>query len=153
MQTGCHGPQGTDDMLRGADVGICVQTVQRDHDIRQHVIPGIDRRPKILTGGKCQKGHCGKGKGKYQKAGIFQEHFRIIPESIQVQPDDQEIPQHIKNQKAFVKRNDLVNRAEDGNITACRMEAFQQQIPEKKQRPEEEEKLIIADGMVHGDPF
>ena len=130
-------------MFRWTHIGIGIHSVQQIYRSCQRVFSWKFCQAKILTGGIQQEYHCGYDHGKNEIAGVPSVR-RIIPqEQPQMHTYDTEIPQHIGNEKHFLKGNYVIQRAPYRMIFFCRMESFNKQIPQQPNRPEQEIQRIL----------
>lgn len=144
VQHGSQSPKGTDHMFRRADVCVGIQLVQNCCGTGQEIVPGVCSRTQILTAWKGQKEQGREGEGKDQIPAVPEKHIGIRFQRIQMDPHNQNVPEHIENEKTFLKGDPAVQRTENLHSARFGTICFQQTIAQGKKPPKQggEEAMI-----------
>lgn len=139
-------------MLRWTHIGAGIHPVEKLYQFCQTIVPGKHLGTQILTGGIQQKCSCGNTHGHHQIPAVLPKG-RISPQvQPQVDTHDAEIPEKIRDQKAFHKRDPVIQNAVHRVVIGCRVAGFDQQIAQAKDGPKQQICTIIILFKRTGNP-
>ena len=99
----------------GEDIGIGVDPVELHYHLGQK-IASLYLRAQILSVGDQQPDGHAEEKGQRQIAHVPPERSAVPEQQVQPQPDEQWIPQTVRNQGVLAERNAVVHRQLGGPV-------------------------------------
>ena len=105
-----------DHMDRRADIGIGVKLIKALQESGEDVVPFKSDRPQLLTVGKQDVEHHGRGVGQHDEFHEPLEGLHIIKKRIDVDADQEYEPEQVGDQKKLTERDQIVQGAGNGII-------------------------------------